>query len=243
MRIGQFCVAILLIGAVPYVFAGTSAPVATHTVFQFVSAPGDYIGQGQTVVLDSAQATFVPRNTGNVGYVAIDVSNFPANGWNLGFSTATGSPLTIGSYADATGPPFQNGVTPGMSVEGDGRGCDRYFGHFDILDIAYDPVTGALSRFAANFFQRCQTPTAPVLVGAIRFNSSVPVPEFIIPLIGVTTPLNNHGCVEATSPAGGVALLSASAAGGANLKYTWAASNGSKGIARSIIRSGKSGRS
>jgi hypothetical protein len=221
-----------------------------QTIFQFVSAPGDYIGQGQTVVLTPAVATFNPQVTGNPGLVLIDLGN---NGpvapggqyitWAMGFSTATGAPLTVGSYPNASGSPFQDGISPGMDIYGDGRGCDRIFGHFDILDIAYDPVSGALSRFAANFTQSCELSTAPPLVGAIRFNSSVPVPELIVPIINLTTSKNIHGCVEATSPTGGTAALTASAAGGADLTYTWATSNGAKatGLNFSPVVSLKSG--
>lgn len=235
MSLLRFWAGLLLV--VPTVGALAAAPAVPtpQSIFQFVSAPGDYIGQGQTLVLTRAEASFNPQVTGNPGLVLINLGNsgqVPPGGqyitWSLGFSTATGAPLTVGSYPNASGQPFQGGISPGMDIYGDGRGCDRVFGQFDILDIAYD-ATGALSRFAANFTQSCEVPTAPHLVGAIRFNSSVPVPELIDPIINLNTAKNRLGCVEATSPAGGTAILGASAAGGANLAYTWTASTGSKG--------------
>lgn len=86
-----------------------------------------------------------------------------------------------------------------------------------------------LSRFAANFVQTCESLTAPPLVGAIRYNSSVPPPELIAPIINIAGARNAAGCYEATSPAGTIVQASASAVGGSSLEYTWSTSTGLSG--------------
>ena len=35
--------------------------------------------------------------------------------------------------------PFENGTTPGISLTGDGRGCNTVSGRFDVLEVAYGP--------------------------------------------------------------------------------------------------------
>lgn len=208
------------------------APVANaaQTSFEFVSAPGDYIGGGQTVVLTPADVTFNVQINFDRG-VSFFLNNFSSGGstfWSLDFAAPGDVPLQLGVYPNATRYPFQAITAPGLSIAGDGRGCNQDFGQFTVLDIAYD-ISGNVSRFAADFEQHCESPTAPALVGAIRYNSDVPPPEIITPSITISTPLNVDGCYEATSPAGAVVSATGSAAGGANLAFTWSTSTGLTG--------------
>jgi hypothetical protein len=213
--------------------ANTSTAAAAQTLFEFVSAPGDYVGGGQTVVLTPAQVTFNPQGaTSGSSVISFFMNNYsivpPGGGyidWEVDMAAPNGAPLTVGSYPNATRYPFQANV-PGLSVYGDGRGCDQDFGQFQVLEIAYDSVSGALTRFAANFVQTCELLTAPPLVGAIRYNSSIPPPELIAPIINIAASRNATGCYEATSPAGTLVEASASSVGGANLEYTWSTSTG-----------------
>jgi hypothetical protein len=137
-------------------------------------------------------------------------------------------PLQIASYPNATRFPFEAVTAPGLAIAGNGRGCNQDFGQFTVLDIVYD-ASGNVSRFAADFEQHCETPTAPALVGAIRYNSDVPVPGLIVPSIAVNSPPNPDGCYEATSPTGALVPVTGSAVGGANLSFTWSTSTGGTG--------------
>jgi len=210
--------------------ASAANPPAPQTLFEFVSAPGDYIGGGQTVVLTPAQVTFNVQAAPGGSVVSFQMTNFSGSGpfifWYLDLAAPNGVPLAVGLYPNATRYPFQAPDSPGLSVVGNGAGCNQDFGQFEVLEIAYDLNSGTLSKFAANFTQSCESPTAPPLVGAIRYNSSIAPPELIAPIITIANPRNPQGCYEATSPNGAVVSATASAVGGANLKFSWSTSTG-----------------
>jgi hypothetical protein len=212
-------------------FAQTTPPTPL-TLFQFVSAPGDYIGQGQTVILTPTQVTFNTQNTVGSNVVSFYLNNFsispsgPYIFWSVDFSAPNGAPLAVGTYLNATRYPFQAATVPGLAIYGDGRGCNQDFGQFQVKEIAYDSTTGLLDKFAADFVQTCESLTAPALIGAIRYNSSIPAPELFEPVISIANPRNVDGCYEATSPAGALVNASATAVGAANLTFSWATSTG-----------------
>jgi Bacterial Ig-like domain (group 3) len=214
--------------------ANTPPNTAPQTLFEFVSAPGDYIGGGQTVVLTPAQVTFNVQGTTGSNAISVSINNFsmPAGGglifWNIDFAAPNGAPLADGTYLNATRYPFQAPNVPGLALFGNGNGCNEDFGQFQVLEIAFDSASGAVSKFAANFVQSCESPSAPPLVGAIRYNSSIPPPELIAPIITVTSPKNTQGCFEASSSSGAIVTATASAVGGANLRFSWSTSTGLK---------------
>ena len=211
-----------------------SAAHAQQNIFEFVSAPGDYIGNGQTTILTTTDVDFfVQTNPDNS--IGLNLNDFGRVGggnifWSLAFAAPDAAPLQDGTYRNATRYPFQAAGAPGMDVEGNGRGCDGDFSQFTVRDIAFDP-SGNVLRFAADFVQHCEVPDAPALVGSIRYNSAVPVPELIAASISFPNSYlpNPQGCSEATSPAGTTVTLDASAVGGANLAFHWSTSTGRRG--------------
>ena len=50
-----------------------------------------------------------------------------------------------------------NGASPGITLSGDGRGCNTLKGRFEVLDVAYGS-DGTVQRFAADFVQHCTVP-------------------------------------------------------------------------------------
>ena len=212
----------------------TPASRAAQNMLEFVSAPGDYIGLGQSGVLTVADVDFhAQTNTGNGVSVYLDDSTRPGGGnvfWSLDFAAPNNAPLQVGKYLHATGFPFQAPGDPGIAVSDSSRGCGNDYGQFTVRDIAYDP-SGNVMRFAADFEQHCESPTAAALVGAIRYNSDIPVPEIIATSITMPDSYlpNLQGCSEATSPGGTTIALNASAVGGANLAFHWSTSTGRRG--------------
>ena len=59
-----------------------------------------------------------------------------------------------GSYTGALRYPFNDGA-PGLSVSGDGRGCNTLTGQFDVTEIS-QASTGELLVFDATFEQHCE---------------------------------------------------------------------------------------
>ena len=92
----------------------------------------------------------------------------------MNFAAPDEADLTAGTYADATRWPFQAAGVPGLSVSGEGRGCNQLVGHFDVRDVVYG-ADGSVEQFAADFEQHCEGADRPALTGQIRFNSDVPL--------------------------------------------------------------------
>ena len=118
----------------------------------------------------------------------------------MDFSAPYNAPLLPGAYETAARSPFQLPSQPGLSIYGDGRGCNTLTGRFDVLEADYAPG-GEVVKFAANFEQHCEGGT-PALYGEVRFNSDLPISVLIPAKITVENPLNFANCVEATGPDG-----------------------------------------
>ncbi|HVF20853.1 MAG TPA: thrombospondin type 3 repeat-containing protein [Mycobacteriales bacterium] len=145
-----------------------------QTYLQFRSEFGDFIGQGQTKTWTPADGTFRPRVFGphriEIDFFGHDTSTW----WYLEFASPNRAALIPGPYEGAQRLPFQSPTKPGLSVSGSGRGCNDIVGRFDIREVAFAP-DGSLTRFAADFEQRCDN-SAGVLRGSIRFNASSSFP-------------------------------------------------------------------
>ena len=200
-----------------------------ETLLVLSSQPGDYIGLGQQRVITTAEADFfVSRNFDNgVGFWINDFARPDPQGiwWSVDLAAPYDAELSVGAYEGATRFPFQQPFEPGLSVYGEGRGCNTLTGRFDVLEAVYDPQTGSVLSFAADFEQHCEG-MAPALLGAIRYDSDVPVSIKVPPVIEVLTPLNYQGCAEAAGPEGAeVSLLAVQQASG-SYQFTWTTSTG-----------------
>lgn len=75
--------------------------------------------------------------------------------WDLEFSSQKlNQPLGTNVYEDAQRAPFADPGRPGLSISGDGRGCNRIAGRFQVHALA--TRGGQPSRFLASFEQRCE---------------------------------------------------------------------------------------
>jgi hypothetical protein len=140
------------------------------TFIYFNSDPGDYIGQGQEQTLTTEDGTINGSSSYNVVHISFDGSTW----WDLYFAAPQGEQVVTGSYENATRYPFQSPVGPGLSVSGDGRGCNTLTGRFDVLEAVYTP-SGQIERFAADFEQHCEG-EVPALFGSVRYNATVAFP-------------------------------------------------------------------
>jgi hypothetical protein len=157
--------------------------------FSVVSAPGDFVGGGQSADYTGSAI----RVGGSLGAVSIG-----AAGWVLELSAPAGGQLGPGTYPDATRGSSRTG--PGISVSGNGRGCDNDYGTFTIYQIAAGP-TGAITQLNATFSQRCEQTTAPPLVGFVRYNATTATPVPTLPASSGTqpTPPATSGTTSANS--------------------------------------------
>jgi hypothetical protein len=134
-----------------------------HTFIFMDSAPGDYIGQGQTY-----HYTLLDGNLSitHQGEALVHVYFQGNTWWNYYFAAPQGSQLVPGIYERATDSPEAD--RPGLNVSGDGQGCSSN-GRFQVLEAVYGSA-GEVEHFAADFIQSCGND--PPLVGAVRFNAS-----------------------------------------------------------------------
>jgi hypothetical protein len=141
----------------------------------FVIGGDDYIHRGAPLTIE-----------GGSGW-QIEVQNDPSTGrpdrvqilmeggnWTAAFSTAkTGLPLAVASYSGAERDPIEDQGSPGLSVYGNGAGCNAVSGSFQILTLDVGPSDAGtadaspsdggppgLRSFTATFVQHCEAGTS-----------------------------------------------------------------------------------
>jgi hypothetical protein len=179
----------------------TVAGAASIARLTFTSAPGDYIGQGQTVDLtyDTAlgDTVFVGIN-GNrladgspteLSWSLLDRPSTPAyDAASVSFGTKSlGTAIQTGSYPNVRRDAFAPAGFAGLDITFAGRGSNNLFGSFTINQITFSPDKLQIWSFDANFVQRSEQNTAPALTGRFQYNNtaaptstSVPEPFTII---------------------------------------------------------------
>jgi hypothetical protein len=200
--------------------ANSGSTSANADEFWFQSATGDYIGAGTTVDYTGSNVS----TSGTLG--AITAS---AGDWTLNLGAPHGEQLVPGTYTGSTRYPFNTGTAPGLSVYGNGRGCNEDFGTFTVYEIASDN-TGKLTRLNATFSQTCESTTAPPLVGFIRYNATVPTPVPTLPapppaLVAALAP--STGAADASGQTAVVLDASGTTGAGTGASYSFDFGDGS----------------
>jgi hypothetical protein len=183
----------------------TLAAQAQVTSLSLNSDSGDFIGEGQTTFLTPADGTF----SASAGANNISISFFGQPGifWFLDFAAPSGQALTVGTYTGAARFPFQAANQPGLSVSGDGRGCNTLSGSFTILEISLG-ANNTVNSFDATFEQHCEEATA-ALRGEIRFNANPTVTVTAPSHLTVPENQDVHFTVSATDAQGRHVVLTA----------------------------------
>jgi hypothetical protein len=151
---------------------GASADAAS-TQLSMKSDPGDYIGGGQEYLYTLADGDFTAQRNGYDGVSLAFHTPTYTHWWYVDFAAADLAPLSPGFYPNAVRYPFQGPGQPGVSIVGDGRGCNTVVGSFQVLEVEYGSGSD-ITAFRATFEQHCEGGPAS-LRGEIRFNASVPI--------------------------------------------------------------------
>jgi len=166
VRNRAFLALIALVLAVP------GPALAADTSIVLNSETGDYIGGGQLLVFVESDGTFTAQTQGNGSGVSLSFHTPTySHWWYLDFAAPDLQPLTVGSYSGAVRYPFQGAGQPGLSVSGDGRGCNQLTGFFDVRELVLGAGNEVIS-FRATFEQHCEG-FAPALRGEVRYNAHV----------------------------------------------------------------------
>ena len=129
-----------------------------------------YVFNG-TQLITANDAQFGASSIGNGG-VGINVDpDDRALGlwWNANFEPPDGFELREQVYSNATRYPFNTGDEAGMSVTGDGRGCNRIEGSFEVHALRTDPANGNFLEVLISFEQFCEGSASSALRGCVKF--------------------------------------------------------------------------
>ena len=136
------------------------AKVGTITAWNMRSDHLDYIGSGRDYSFDPDRISVSGDDT---------LISASAGGFTAYFEPDSGRTLQAGTtFPGATRYPF-NGIKPGLSVSGRGRGCNRVKGSFTVLEAAYD-TGGQVEQLSLSFVQHCEG-DEPALYGSIAWNA------------------------------------------------------------------------
>jgi hypothetical protein len=151
---------------------------AQETSLSLTGDPGDFIVGPQSIFLTPADGNFSVSQNFDNGVSMSFFGNQLGEFWFLDFAAPNHDLLTVGTYSGATRFPFQLFSEPGLSLDGDGRGCNTLTGSFVVREISYGPA-GTINSFDATFEQHCEGGVAAAR-GEIRYNAH--------PVITLTAP-------------------------------------------------------
>ena len=119
------------------------------------SDDGDWVGgRPAALLLDERPATRSARRTHRTPSTSPSQT---ANGawWHVDLAAPAGETLAAKTYASATRYPFQDPSSPGLSVGGDGRGCNTLTGSFTVSQVSFQ-TGGTIDSLDATFEQHCE---------------------------------------------------------------------------------------
>ena|GEM_PF-6473842 len=125
----------------PFAFASTP-----QTFLSLNSQPGDYVGKGIQASFTPSDGTFVLRAINGVIEFSFYTPDYSQT-WDGLFEPPVGKTLVKGIYEYAQRFRY---TKPGLSVGGDGRGCNTNTGRFFVSDIAISSG-GVVERLAVDF--------------------------------------------------------------------------------------------
>ncbi len=160
------------------------APLPTG--FCLVSDEGDWVGGGQSSSAGGDGSVTLYSNGSNG--ISADLTN-AANGdyWFTDFAAPNDVRMQPGLYDPAERYPFQSGLVAGLSVVGNGAGCNTITGKFSVEELKREPGQG-VTVFSVTFEQHCEG-DVPALRGVINFAATgtpdpTPEPDDVIELSG-----------------------------------------------------------
>jgi hypothetical protein len=161
-----------------------------------VSEPGDWVGAGRTWTHSSTSGFDNFAWSGTSSLIRVSVATAEDGGWwSLEFAAPAGTELVPGHYPNATRYPFQAPAVPGLSVSGQGRGCNRLTGSYTIYRAEWgsdENFTNVLMQFEGFFEQYCDG--GPALIGEVRLG--IPDPFFVMPQLNPRGSADRTGRVQ-----------------------------------------------
>lgn len=189
----------VLLGAVP----ANAQAVATGSL-SFSGDQGDYISGGGSYAYSTASGDQL-NVSGNGNHVSVSLDGANGDWWYLDLAAPSGQTLTPGTYNGATRYPFQGSAEPGLSLSGNGRGCNQLTGSFTVQNAVFGP-NGYVQTLDATYEQHCEGGQT-ALRGEVHIANPEPPAELNLGLSvatdGTASALNGkatvHGTVSCTA--------------------------------------------
>lgn len=204
MRFTQRAVTLAAVGLLAGVAAAV-APVAAQAAT--ITGPGTQVtfsGTGNDWVTGDQPWSYDPSNSVITASVSPDDNSITVDinagtSWELNFAAPQGQALTAGTvYDNAARYPFQSPTQPGLSLFGDGHGCNTVTGSFTVISATFGPY-GWIQSFDATFIQHCEGDPNSAATGEVVLSNG-PAP----PVLTVTV---TPAATDQVSHAGGQVVL------------------------------------
>jgi hypothetical protein len=174
-------------------------PVTTGS-FSMSGDEGDYITGGSSYTYDAAAGDEMTLNAGDAhNSIAVSINAKNGDWWTLNLKAPNNTNLAPGVYPDATRYPFQ-GAGAGLSVSGNGRGCNELTGSFTVTELSFGP-NGYVETLDATFEQHCEG-GASALRGQVQIgNKPAPSPlavDLEVATDGTFSKLNGRATLHGT---------------------------------------------
>jgi hypothetical protein len=155
------------VGTSPTLSPTAFGPTRATGTLSFSGSAGDFIAGGESYAYSTSKGDVLIISASSTGStVSIAVTGYNGDWWTLDFGAPgtvapiNGKPAVLvpGTYGAANRYPF-NGNGPGLSLYGNGRGCNMSTGSFTIIDAVFGPP-GYVQKFDATFVQHCEGGTS-----------------------------------------------------------------------------------
>jgi hypothetical protein len=172
-----------------------AGPARAQTVVDgtlaFSGDAGDWITGGQSYSYATASGDILGVSSAEKNWIGIGVNAFNGDWWSLDLQAPAGQTLAPGTYSSATRYPF-NGAGPGLSLSGNGRGCNTLTGSFTVINAVFGP-NGYVQTFDATFEQHCEGGEAAAR-GEVHIANPAPPP-----VLTTTVGIADAGTVSSVS--------------------------------------------
>jgi hypothetical protein len=193
--------AALATGATGLMTGTAQAQTVDSGSLSFSGDPGDYITGGASYSYSTAnQDSFNVSASNDDRVISLSVDGANGDWWYLDLAAPSGTALAPGTYTGATRYPFNATTEPGLSLDGNGRGCNTLTGDFTISNVVFGPE-GYVQELDATFDQNCEGGTA-ALHGEVHITNPPPPAQLDLGLAvgvdGTASSLDGNATVHGT---------------------------------------------
>ena len=197
---GSLFAALAVVSAGLLPSSAAQAQPITSGSFTLTGDQGDYISLGRDWSYSIADGDDLSVSASDDHRtLAVSINGHQGDWWSVSLAAPSGQAITAKTYTGATRYPF-NGSGPGLSVSGDGRGCNELTGSFTVDDVVFGPH-GYVQTLHASYEQHCEGGT-PAARGTVTVDNPVAPAELALGVApsanGTFNHLNGNATVSGT---------------------------------------------